>query len=66
VLPGNRNALFEVIEFLRSQGHEVIEIEDNLSEKFMELGLPIMQPYGVASNIERTLQGEMPERMYWL
>lgn len=32
----------------------------------MEIGLPIMQPYGVASNIERTLEGELPERMYWL
>ena len=65
-MPGNRNVLLEVIQFLKNEGHELIEINDNLSEKFMEIGLPIMQPYGVASNIERTLEGEFPEKMYWL
>lgn len=46
-----------MVGFLKSEGHELIEIKENWTEKFLITGMPIMQAHGMASNLEKTLRG---------
>ena len=64
--PANRNVIMEVAEALKKNGHEIVHITENWTEEFILTGLPVMQSHGMASNLMKTLEGEVPERFYWL
>ena len=64
--PANRNVIHEVVEKLKSKGHEIVLITENWTEEFVLTGLPVMQSHGMASNLQKTLVGETPESFYRL
>ena len=64
--PANRNVIREVVERLKGNGHEIVMINENWTEEFLLTGLPVMQSHGMASNLQRTLAGEIPESFYFL
>jgi len=64
--PANRNVIMEVAEALKRKGHEIVLVTENWTEEFVLTGLPVMQSHGMASNLMKTLEGEMPESFYRL
>jgi len=64
--PAIRNVVQEVVNKMKEKGHEIIKVEENWTEEFLLTGMPVMQAHGMASNIEKTLAGELPESFYRL
>lgn len=64
--PAIKNVIYEVCEVLKKKGHEIVPINENWTEEFMTIGLPVMQSHGMASNVLKTLEGETPEAFYRL
>ena len=64
--PAIRNVVQEVVTKMKEMGHEIIPITENWTEEFLLTGMPVMQAHGMATNIEKTLAGELPESFYRL
>ena len=64
--PAIRNVIQEVVDKMKEKGHEIIKIEENWTEEFLLTGMPVMQCHGMATNLEKTLAGELPESFYRL
>lgn len=64
--PAIRSVVEEVVAKMKEKGHEIIKIEENWTEEFLLIGMPVMQAHGMATNIEKTLAGEIPESSYRL
>ena len=64
--PAIRNVIQEVVTYLKQNGHEIVKVEENWTEEFLLTGMPVMQAHGMATNIEKTLAGELPESYYRL